>query len=80
MPPPTPIPCSVPDCDWVTPATCPTWELLRDMLQIHTSSAHGTPAAGQPGQVRPKPAPVARPEIDIRATEHENMEILQSRV
>ena len=71
MPPPTPIPCSVPDCDWVTPATCPTWELLRDMLQIHTSSAHGTPAAGQPGQVRPKPAPVARPEIDIGATEHD---------
>ena len=75
MAPPAPVSCSVQGCDWVTPANVPTWELLRDMLQIHVGSVHGVPArgqeGGQPAAVRPKPAPVARPEIDLGASEHE---------
>ena len=72
MPPPTPLLCSVTLCDYETPAGTPTWDLMRDMLQIHASSAHPTaPAVGgaAPPAVRPKPAPVSRPEIDLAATE-----------
>ena len=73
MPGPAAVSCSVPDCDFVTPANCPTWEILRDMLQLHTASVHGVQGGqGQAGaQVRPKPAPVARPEVDLGATEHD---------
>ena len=46
-----------------------------DVLQIHVGSVHTVPAqaqeGGQPAAVRPKPAPVARPEIDLGASEHE---------
>ena len=73
MPGPVAIPCSVPDCDFVTPANCPTWEILRDMLQLRTASVHGVQGGqGQASaQVRPKPGPVSRPEADLGATEHD---------
>ena len=56
------VPCSVPGCDFVTPASCP---------QRH-ASVHGVwGAQGQAGaQVCPKPAPVSRPGIDLGATKH----------
>ena len=70
---PVAVPCSVPDSDYVTPAICLTWEILRDMLQFHTASVHGLQGGqGQAGaQVRPKLAPVSRPEVDLGATEHD---------
>ena len=46
----------------------------RDISR-HVGSVHAVPARGQagaqPAAVRPKPAPVARPEIDLGASEHE---------
>ena len=73
MPGPAAVPCSVPDCEFVTPANCPTWEILRDMLQLRTASVHGVQGGqGQASaQVRPKPGPVSRPEADLGATEHD---------
>ena len=46
MPAPNSIPCSVVDCDYTTPAGCPTWDLLRDFLQQHRESVH--PATNGP--------------------------------
>ena len=46
MPAPNSIPCSVVDCEYTTPAGCPTWDLLRDFLQQHRESVH--PAANGP--------------------------------
>ena len=73
MAPPAPVPCSVPDCKYVTPTNVPTWDLIRDMLQMHIQAAHGVMQAEghRDNTVRPKPAPVARPEIDLGASEHE---------
>ena len=70
---PAPVPCSVEDCGYVTPKNVPTWEIIRDMLQTHASSVHAVAAApSHQGQlVRPKPAPVSRPEIDLGASEHD---------
>ena len=72
MAPPTPVTCSVEGCGYITPQTVPTWDLLRDMLKLHVDSVHcgGQDRAG-PATVRPKPAPVSRPEIDLGASEHE---------
>ena len=44
------------------------------MLQIHAASAHNVPIgvggnAGEDQVVRPKPAPISRPEIDLGASE-----------
>ena len=43
------------------------------MLQFHSASVLGVQGGqGQAGaQVRPKPAPVSRPEVDLGATEHD---------
>ena len=58
----------------VTPAGTPTWDMVRDMLQIHAASAHnaqiGDGGAGGGEQiVRPKPTPVSRPKIDLGSSE-----------
>ena len=66
-----PLKCSMEGCDFSTPANTPTWELIRDFLQMHTSSEHKAAPAGahQEQAVRPKPAPVTRPEIDLGVSE-----------
>ena len=74
MPAPAPVPCSVALCDYTTPAGCPNWDVIRDMLTIHASSAHnaqlgGANAGGGEHSVRPKPAPISRPEIDLGSSE-----------
>ena len=72
MVPPTPVACSVENCDYITPNNVPSWDLLRDMLQMHTSSVHANGGGnGVQGPVRPKPATVARPEINLGASEHD---------
>ena len=74
MAPPAPVACSVQGCDYTTPANTPTWEIIRDFLQVHASTAHPAQAGAGPHHapappVRPKPAPVSRPEIDLGANE-----------
>ena len=73
MAPPAPVECSVEGCGYATPPNVPTWELLRDMLKIHIDSVHAVAGhdGAQPVAVRPKPAPVSRPEINLGASEHE---------
>ena len=46
MPPPTPLPCSSPDCDFVTPAPVPRWELICTFITNHTQAVHGNDGAG----------------------------------
>jgi hypothetical protein len=49
----------------------PTWDLVMNSLNQHTTVAHPTAAhnPGHPQAVRPKPAPVQRPEIDLGTSE-----------
>ena len=75
MPGPAAVQCSVPDCDFVRPAICPKWEILSPerYAPVPFSLSPWRPRwSGQAGaQVRPKPAPVSRPEVDLGATEHD---------
>ena len=48
MPPPAPVKCSKPGCDFVTPEGTPTWDLLNSFITNHPSSCH-QPAVPQPG-------------------------------
>ena len=58
----------VPGCDYITPANTSTWDIIRDLLQMHVTAAQ--PAGPQYATaVRPKPGPVSRPEIDLGASE-----------
>ena len=43
---PAPIECSYPECDYKTPAGCPTWELMTKQLELHASSVHPPPGGG----------------------------------
>lgn len=67
MPNPPQQDCSSPGCDYCTPANVPTWEIVRDMLKMHVQAAHSNVQA----TIRPKPAPVSRPLIDLGSSEHD---------
>ena len=41
MPAPPPLECSSPECDFQTPAGCPTWDLMVTLLTQHTNTVHG---------------------------------------
>ena len=41
MPSPPPLECSHPECQYVTPPNCPTWDLIVMLLNQHTQSVHG---------------------------------------
>ena len=75
MAPPPQQKCTAPECVFETPDKMPTWELVMNCLSLHTQVAHPQaapgPGHGQPQTVRPKPAPVQRPEIDLGTTESE---------
>ena len=68
MAPPNPLNCSSPDCDFTTPAGCPTWELMVTVLSQHTQSVHG---GTQPTQIGPgnKLEKLPRPTFDLQMTE-----------
>ena len=71
MAPPPQQRCSAPECTFITPLGMPTWDLVMNSLNQHTTVAHPTAAhnPGHPQAVRPKPAPVQRPEIDLGTSE-----------
>ena len=72
MAPPPQQTCTAPACTFQTPAGMPTWDLVMTSLNQHTTVAHTREqGAGQPHAVRPKPAPVHRPEIDLGTTEND---------
>ena len=63
MPPPTPVQCSKPECNFVTPDGTPTWELINSFLTNHTNSCHSLvipqPVAGhQSSKLEKLPRPV----------------------
>ena len=70
MPPPAPVKCSKPGCDFVTPEGAPTWELLNSFLTNHTSSCH-QPAVPQPvaGQQSSKLEKLPRPVFTLGMSE-----------
>ena len=41
MPPPAPLLCSVPGCDYETPQGAPTWEACITLLTTYAQSVHG---------------------------------------
>ena len=60
--------CSAPDCDFVTPVNCPTWELYYQLLSLHTSTVHPPPAAA-PGAPAPRLERLLRPVFTLNMTE-----------
>ena len=72
MPAPNPIPCSVDDCEWTSPAGVPTWENMITLLNIHSQAAHGIQGAGQAvavAQPATKLEPVPRPTFTLNMSE-----------
>ena len=43
-----PIQCSVPvpTCNFSTPENTPTWEMIMNLLKIHTDAVHHPPVGG----------------------------------
>ena len=55
MAPPTPMTCSAPGCEFVTPAAIPTYEYVIKALDLHVQSAHtGSSRALTPKTEKPK--------------------------
>ena len=48
MPPPTPIECSVEECDFKTAVGAPSWDVMLQLLTNHTQAVHGGGGQGQP--------------------------------
>ena len=74
MAPPPQQASSAPGCEFQTPQDMPTWQLVMNSLNQHTTVAHPQPmnnADNNISLVRPKPAPIQRPEIDLGTTESE---------
>ena len=53
MPPPTPLTCSVTECQYTTPEATPTWEMMFNQLNLHTQAVHGV--AGHQAVAAPTP-------------------------
>ena len=46
---PPPLKCSFTDCEYSTPAGCPTWELMIKQLEVHSTAVHPPPGGGGGG-------------------------------
>ena len=68
MAPPPQQKCSHADCDWETPAGCPTWELVSTFLTQHTQAVHGGGQGQQPNQSG-KLEKLPRPTFTLNMTE-----------
>ena len=72
MAPPNPIQCSVPTCNFSTPENTPTWEMMTNLLKIHTDAVHRPPAAQvAPGATSAKLEKLPRPKFSLEMTEAE---------
>ena len=67
MPPPAPLECSSPDCDFKTPVGCPSWELMVNLLNQHTQTVHGGGQAPAPQTSKLEKLP--RPTFTLNMTE-----------
>ena len=68
MPPPTPLECSSADCEFKTPAGCPSWELMAGLLQTHSQTVHGG-GGPQQGTTSSKLEKLPRPTFTLNMTE-----------
>ena len=68
MPPPAPLQCSAPGCDFVTPEGTPTWDLLNSFLTNHTNSCHKAPDRVAP-QLSSKLEKLPRPTFSLGMSE-----------
>ena len=71
MPPPTPINCSVDDCQWSSPPGVPTWENIITLLNIHSQVAHNTQGMGAAVAAQPvtKLERLPRPTFSLNMSE-----------
>ena len=71
---PNPIKCSKTGCEFTTPATCPDWDKMLRVLELHTAAEHGTVQAG-PATERSGAAPrlekLPRPTFSLEMTQNE---------
>ena len=69
MPPPTPLKCSSPECQWETPTGCPTWELMTTQLTLHIQTAHGGGGGQSSASQSSKLEKLPRPTFTLNMTE-----------
>ena len=72
MPPPHPLECSDPTCDYKTQEGCPTWDLLVNLLSQHTQTVHnqgGALAAPNASSQTSKLEKLPRPVFSLQMTE-----------
>ena len=66
MTPPPTMPCSFPECEFATPASIPTYELVLKALELHVNTAHGPVSNAKPIVKVEKPK---RPNISCNMSE-----------
>ena len=72
MAPPNPIQCSVPTCNFSTPENTPTWEMMTNLLKVHTDAVHSFPSAqAAPGATSAKLKKLPRPDSSHEMREAE---------
>ena len=70
MAPPPPMSCDKTGCDYTTPATCPTWDMLRWAMDNHVLTAHPElRMQGQGGGASSRQERLPRPTLDTGITE-----------
>ena len=68
MPPPTPLHCQVPGCDYTTPVNTPTWDNMIQILKMHREDVH-QPAAPAPATPAIKIERLPRPVFSLNMSE-----------
>ena len=70
MAPPEPITCGAAGCDYSTPPTCPTWDQILKVMELHTRQAHPDPGQQQvPAGGGSKQERLPRPSLEAGISE-----------
>ena len=71
--PPTPLKCSMEECEYTTPTNCPDWDKMLKLLELHTSAVHGVaPAPGVGARSSaPRLEKLPRPSFSLEMTQSE---------
>ena len=69
MAPPEPLVCGAEGCEYSTPPSCPTWEQLIKVMELHVRQAHPSPGQQVPVVGGSKQERLPRPTLDIGITE-----------
>ena len=71
MPNPEPVDCLKTGCAWKTPAHCPDWDKMMQMLAIHTAAEHGVNTATPAVPANTKLERLPRPSFDLDMSQAE---------